>query len=323
MTINGPAPMILAMFLNTAIDQQVDALPRARRAPSADEAADPGEHAPGGARHGPGRHPQGGPGAEHLHLLDRVRAEDDGRHPGVFHQSKVRNYYSACRSAVITSRRRGRTRSRSWRSRWPTVYLVEYYLSRGMAHRRLRAQPLLLLLQRPGPGVHRPGPRGAADLGGGDADLRRGRAQPEAEVPHPDLGPLSARQEIQFNDIRTTCRRCWRCGTTATACTPTPTTRPITTPTRESVRRAMAIQLIINARVRLNQEREPLAGLVRGARSSRSWSRRRCWPSLTASRERGGVLGAMETQYQRGKIQDESMVYELKKHSRASCRSSA
>ena len=89
MTINGPAPTILAFFLNTAIDQQVDAF-RERGGPRADRRrarrAD-GVRAGERARHGAGRHPQGGPGPEHLHLLHRVLAADDGRHPGVVHRA--------------------------------------------------------------------------------------------------------------------------------------------------------------------------------------------------------------------------------------------
>ncbi len=137
MTINGPAPMLLAMFMNTAIDQQVErylraegrwsaaerriaalhaaaaassgvappaykgALPAAprrlgaraprgdgRRAPRARGVrAHPRRDARGGARHRAGRHPQGGPGAEHLHLLHRIRAADDGRRAAVLHRA--------------------------------------------------------------------------------------------------------------------------------------------------------------------------------------------------------------------------------------------
>ena len=86
MTINGPAPTILAMFFNTAIDQQVErsSTPtRAARRPTTKRAEIARAALAERARHGAGRHPEGRPGPEHLHLLDRVRAEDDGRHPGV------------------------------------------------------------------------------------------------------------------------------------------------------------------------------------------------------------------------------------------------
>ncbi len=86
MTINGPAPTILAMFVNTAIDQQIDKFSEGQR-PRADRRRgrqDPRVDAHLGARHRAGRHPEGGPGPEHLHLLDRVLAQGDGRHAGVF-----------------------------------------------------------------------------------------------------------------------------------------------------------------------------------------------------------------------------------------------
>ena len=88
MTINGPAPTILAMFLNAAIDDQL-ARHRGRDGPAAHARrgrGDPGPHPPPGARHRAGRHPQGGPGPEHLHLLDRVLAAGHGRHAGVVHR---------------------------------------------------------------------------------------------------------------------------------------------------------------------------------------------------------------------------------------------
>jgi hypothetical protein len=133
MTINGPAPMILAMFMNTAIDQQVekhlreddarwaearrkiDALFEGKKQPEyagplpetndglglgllgvtgdqvvdADTyAAHQGIHPQDRPRHRAGRHPQGGPGPEHLHLQHRVRAADDGRHPAVLRRPR-------------------------------------------------------------------------------------------------------------------------------------------------------------------------------------------------------------------------------------------
>ena len=84
MTINGPAPTILAMFLNTAIDQRSTfaehgraTAPRCRSGRTLRRAG-----------HGAGRHPQGGPGPEHLHLLHRVRPRGDGRHPGVVRRAR-------------------------------------------------------------------------------------------------------------------------------------------------------------------------------------------------------------------------------------------
>ena len=81
MTINGPAPAMLAMFMNTAVDQQRDEVRGEARAAAGRGGGGeaPGVGARERARHGAGRHPQGGPGPEHLHLLDRVQPEGDGR----------------------------------------------------------------------------------------------------------------------------------------------------------------------------------------------------------------------------------------------------
>ena len=73
------------------------------------------------ARHRAGRHPQGGPGAEHLHLLHRVRAADDGRHPAVLHRQQGAQLLLGVDLAAITSPRPARTRSPSSPSRWPTA----------------------------------------------------------------------------------------------------------------------------------------------------------------------------------------------------------
>jgi methylmalonyl-CoA mutase len=85
MTINGPAPIILAMFFNTALEQQLAKF----KAQNGREPTDD-EHQKirawtlsSRAWHGAGRHPQGRPGPEHLHLQYRIRPQDDGRHPGV------------------------------------------------------------------------------------------------------------------------------------------------------------------------------------------------------------------------------------------------
>ncbi len=74
-----------------------------------------------GARHGAGRHPQGGPGPEHLHLLDRIRAEDDGRHSRSSSCTTRSAISTRCRFPAITSPKPAPTRSPSSPSRWPTA----------------------------------------------------------------------------------------------------------------------------------------------------------------------------------------------------------
>jgi methylmalonyl-CoA mutase len=120
-------------------------------------------------------------------------------------------------------------------------------------------------------------------------------------------------QEIAFNDIRTTLQALYAIYDNCNSLHTNAYDEAITTPTEESVRRAMAIQLIINKELGLSKNENPLQGafiineltdLVEEAVLSE-------FDRIT---ERGGVLGAMETMYQRGKIQEESLYYETLKH---------
>jgi methylmalonyl-CoA mutase len=120
-------------------------------------------------------------------------------------------------------------------------------------------------------------------------------------------------QEMAFNDIRTTLQALCAIYDNASSLHTNAYDEAITTPTDESVRRAMAIQLVINREWGLAGNDNPLQGsfivdeltdLVEAA----------VLDELERISERGGVLGAMETGYQRGRIQDESMLYEQRKH---------
>jgi len=120
-------------------------------------------------------------------------------------------------------------------------------------------------------------------------------------------------QEIQFNDIRTTLQALYALYDNCNSLHTNAYDEAITTPTEESVRRAVAIQLIINRELGLNVCENSLQGsfiieelteLVEEA----------VYAEFERISDRGGVLGAMDTMYQRGKIQDESMLYEHKKH---------
>jgi isobutyryl-CoA mutase len=120
-------------------------------------------------------------------------------------------------------------------------------------------------------------------------------------------------QEIQFNDIRTTLQALYALFDNCNSLHTNAYDEAITTPTEESVRRAVAIQMIINKELGLNFCENPWQGsfivdkltdLVEEA----------VYKEFEAISERGGVLGAMDTMYQRGKIQEESMYYEHKKH---------
>ena len=120
-------------------------------------------------------------------------------------------------------------------------------------------------------------------------------------------------QEIDFNDIRTTLQAVYAIFDNCNSLHTNAYDEALTTPTEESVRRAMAIQLIINQELGLNKNQNPMQGsfiieeltnLVEEA----------VLKEFERISERGGVLGAMETMYQRGKIQEESMYYENLKH---------
>lgn len=121
-------------------------------------------------------------------------------------------------------------------------------------------------------------------------------------------------QDIDFNDIRTTLQALYAINDHCNSLHTNSYDEAITTPTEESVRRAMAIQLIINQEFGLAKSQNPIQGsfvieeltdLVEEA----------VMEEFERISERGGVLGAMETNYQRGKIQDESMIYEKQKES--------
>ena len=123
-------------------------------------------------------------------------------------------------------------------------------------------------------------------------------------------------QEIDFNDIRTTLQALYAIYDNCNSLHTNAYDEAITTPTEESVRRAMAIQLIINQELGLAKNENPLQGsfiieeltdLVEEA----------VLAEFDRITERGGVLGAMETMYQRGKIQEESLYYETLKHTGA------
>ena len=120
-------------------------------------------------------------------------------------------------------------------------------------------------------------------------------------------------QEIQFNDIRTTLQALYgildRCNSLHTNAFD----EAITTPTEQSVRRALAIQMIINREFGLNRSENPWQGSFALDQLTDAVEEA-VYLEFDRLSERGGVLAAMDTMYQRSKIQDESMEYEAKKH---------
>jgi methylmalonyl-CoA mutase len=120
-------------------------------------------------------------------------------------------------------------------------------------------------------------------------------------------------QEISFNDIRTTLQALYAIYDNCNSLHTNAYDEAITTPTEESVRRAVAIQMIINKELGLTKNENPLQGsfIIEELTDLVEEAILKEFDRLT---ERGGVLGAMETMYQRGKIQEESLYYETMKH---------
>jgi methylmalonyl-CoA mutase len=120
-------------------------------------------------------------------------------------------------------------------------------------------------------------------------------------------------QEIQFNDIRTTLQALYALFDNCNSLHTNAYDEAITTPTEESVRRAVAIQMIINKELGLNFNENPWQGSF-AVDYLTDIVEEAVYKEFEALSERGGVLGAMDTMYQRGKIQEESIYYEHKKH---------
>jgi methylmalonyl-CoA mutase len=120
-------------------------------------------------------------------------------------------------------------------------------------------------------------------------------------------------REIQFNDIRTTLQALYALFDNCNSLHTNAYDEALTTPTEESVRRAVAIQLIINRELGLNKNQNPWQGSF-AIEQLTDIVEEAVYREFENLSERGGVLGSMETMYQRGKIQEESLYYEQKKH---------
>ena len=120
-------------------------------------------------------------------------------------------------------------------------------------------------------------------------------------------------REISFNDIRTTLQALYALFDNCNSLHTNAYDEALTTPTEESVRRAVAIQLIINRELGLNKIQNPWQGSF-AIEYLTDLVEEAVYKEFEALSERGGVLGAMETMYQRGKIQEESLYYETRKH---------
>ncbi|MGH8289448.1 MAG: methylmalonyl-CoA mutase family protein [Steroidobacteraceae bacterium] len=363
MTINGPAPMILAMFMNTAIDQRVERYLRAEGRWSEAERSIAALHraalergiAPPAYK---GERPTGHDGSG-LALLgvtgdelvapevyERIRSEtlravrgtvqadilkeDQAQNTCIFStefalrmmgdvqqyfiDQRVRNFYSVSVSGYHIAEAGANPISQLAFTLANGFAIVEYYLARGMAVDDFAPNLSFFFSNGMDPEYAVIG-RVARRIWA-RAMRDRYRAGPRSQMLkyHVQTSGRSLHaREISFNDIRTTLQALYALFDNCNSLHTNAYDEALTTPTEESVRRAVAIQLIINRELGLNKTQNPWQGsfaieyltdLVEAA----------VYREFDALSERGGVLGAMETMYQRGKIQEESLYYETKKH---------
>ncbi|HMG43577.1 MAG TPA: fused isobutyryl-CoA mutase/GTPase IcmF [Acidimicrobiales bacterium] len=300
MTINGPAPTILAMFLNTAIDQHPE--------------LDPAE------------------------VLRRVRGtvqadilkEDQGQNTCIFSTDfslgvmadiqewfiahQVQNFYSVSISGYHIAEAGANPISQLAFTLSNAFTYVESYLARGMDVDDFAPNlsfffsngmdPEYSVLGRVARRIWAVAMRERYGANGRSQKLKY-HVQTSGRSLHA--------QEMAFNDIRTTLQALIALYDNCNSLHTNAYNEAVTTPTEESVRRALAIQLVINREWGLSMNENPnqgsfvieqLTDLVEEA----------VLVEFERISERGGVLGAMETGYQRGRIQDESMLYEQRKH---------
>jgi methylmalonyl-CoA mutase len=317
MTINGPAPVMLAFFLNAAIDQQVDKFV---------------------LEHGRIPNPK-----EHDKIkavtLASVRGtvqadilkEDQGQNTCIFStefalkmmgdiqeyfvKHKVRNYYSVSISGYHIAEAGANPISQVAFTLANGFTYVEYYLSRGFPIDSF-APNLSFFFSNGMDAEYAVIGRVARRIWAVAMREKYGANERSQQLKYhiQTSGRSLHAQEIQFNDIRTTLQAVLAFYDNCNSLHTNSYDEAITTPTEESVRRAMAVQLIVTREFGLTKNEnvwqgsyilEKLTELVEEA----------ILDEFERISKRGGVLGAMELQYQRGKIQDESMLYEQRKHS--------
>ncbi|GAA1220347.1 fused isobutyryl-CoA mutase/GTPase IcmF [Prauserella alba] len=317
MTINGPAPTILAFFLNTAIDQRMDAFRSEHgREPDADEAAE--------IRAWTLRQVRGTVQAD-------ILKEDQGQNTCIFStefslrmmsdiqewfiEHGVRNFYSVSISGYHIAEAGANPISQLAFTLANGLTYVESYLARGMDIDEF-APSLSFFFSNGMDAEYSVLGRVARRIWAVAMRERYGAGERSQKLKYhvQTSGRSLHAQEMNFNDIRTTLQALCALYDNANSLHTNAYDEAITTPSESSVRRAMAIQMIINKEWGLAKNENPLQGsfiideltdLVEEA----------VLTEFERISERGGVLGAMETGYQRGKIQDESITYERLKHS--------
>lgn len=316
MTINGPAPTILAMFMNTAIDQNLEKFKADNgREPTETEAAKIREWVLANVR-----------GTVQADILK----EDQGQNTCIFSTEfslkvmgdiaqyfvhhDVRNFYSVSISGYHIAEAGANPISQLAFTLSNGFTFVEAYLARGM-HIDDFAPNLSFFFSNGMDPEYTVLGRVARRIWAVTMKEKYGANERSQKLKYhiQTSGRSLHAQEIAFNDIRTTLQALIAIYDNCNSLHTNAYDEAITTPTEESVRRAMAIQLVINREWGLAKNENPNQGafvidelteLVEEA----------VLAEFERIAERGGVLGAMETGYQRGRIQDESMHYEMLKH---------
>jgi len=316
MTINGPAPAMLAMFFNVAIDQQVKQFKiKHERSPNDSEyqkiKADTLQNVRGTVQADILKEDQGQNTC--LFSID-FALKMMGDMQQYFIDHKVRNYYSVSISGYHIAEAGANPITQLALTLSNGFTYVEYYLSRGM-HIDDFAPNLSFFFSNgldPEYSVIGRVARRIWAITMRDKYCANERSQ-KLKYHIQTSGRSLHAQEMAFNDIRTTLQALIAIYDNCNSLHTNAYDEAVTTPTEESVRRAMAIQMIITKEFGLTKNENPVQGsfiieeltdLVEEA----------VMMEFERLDHRGGVLGAMETQYQRSKIQDESMLYEHKKH---------
>ncbi|NBD96423.1 MAG: methylmalonyl-CoA mutase [Gammaproteobacteria bacterium] len=357
MTINGPAPMIMAMFMNTAIDQQVekhlketgrwDAAQKKRAEILGDDLPEyTGELPDSNDALGLGMLGVTGDQLVDAETYQQIKAdtlkvvrgtvqadilkEDQAQNTCIFStefalhmmgdiqqyfiDKGVRNFYSVSISGYHIAEAGANPISQLAFTLSNGFTIVEYYLARGMDINAFAPNLSFFFSNGMDPEYSVIG-RVARRIWARAMRERYGANKRSQMLKYhiQTSGRSLHAQEIQFNDIRTTLQALYAIFDNCNSLHTNAYDEAITTPTTESVRRAVAIQMIINKELGLNYNENPFQGsyiidqltdLVEEA----------VYAEFERISERGGVLGAMDTMYQRGKIQDESLYYEHKKH---------
>ena len=317
MTINGPAPIILAMFMNTAIDQQVKKREaELGRTLTVDEFTETREKTLQVVR-----------GTVQADILK----EDQGQNTCIFSTEfalrmmgdiqqyfidhKVRNYYSVSISGYHIAEAGANPISQLAFTLANGFTYVEYYLSRGM-HIDDFAPNLSFFFSNGLDPEYTVIGRVARRIWAVTMRDKYGANDRSQKLKYhiQTSGRSLHAQEIDFNDIRTTLQALMALQDNCNSLHTNAYDEAITTPTEESVRRAMAIQMIITKEYGLAKNENPLQGAFI-VEELTQLVEQAVLEEFDRINDRGGVLGAMETQYQRGKIQEESMYYEHLKHS--------